>query len=176
MVVKEIVVEGNPVLRLKARSVRRFGQRLQDLIDDMFETMQSASGLGLAAPQIAVSERLIVIEIPPDMEDEPSAGTKLALANPEIVRARGEQICQEGCLSAPGFFGDVKRAEQVTVKGRDVEGKEVRLRAAGLLARVLQHEIDHLEGVLFIDMVQEGTLHYQGEQELPDLAPQESPA
>ena len=176
MPVREILVEGNPVLRLKARSVRRFGQRLQDLVADMFDTLHAANGLGLAAPQIGVSERLIIIEIPQDMEDEPDAGTKLALANPEIVKARGEHIRSEGCLSIPGFYGDVKRAEQVTVKGRDVEGKEVRIKAAGLLARVLQHEIDHLDGVLFIDIVEEGTLHYQGEKELPDLAPQENPA
>lgn len=176
MAVREILVEGNPVLRLKAKSVRRFGQRLQDLVADMFETLHAANGLGLAAPQIGISERLIVIEIPQDMEDEPNAGTRLALANPEIVKAKGEQTCSEGCLSVPGFYGNVKRAEQVTVKGRDTAGKEVRLKATGLLARALQHEIDHLEGVLFIDIVEEGTLHYQGEKELPDLAPQESPA
>jgi len=169
MAVREIVVEGDPVLRQKARGVRRFGLRLEQLVGDMFETMRAANGVGLAAPQVGVSERVIVIEIPVDMEDEPDAGTKLCLVNPEIVRRKGESCAEEGCLSVPGFTGEVKRAEHVTVKGQDGQGKETRLKASGLLGRVLQHEIDHLEGRLFIDVVEEGTLQYQGDTPLPHL-------
>ena len=165
MAVREIVVEGDPVLRRKARRVRRFGRQLADLIADMFETMRQAHGVGLAAPQVGVSERVIVIEIPEDMEDEPNAGTRLALVNPELVKARGEETSEEGCLSVPAFSGQVCRAAQVTVKGLDPQGREARIRAEGLLARALQHEMDHLDGVLFIDRVLEGTLQYHGDKE-----------
>jgi len=169
MAIREIIVEGNPILRQKARAVRRFGTRLQELVDDMFATLASANGLGLAAPQIAVSERVIVVEIPEDMEDEPDAGVRLALVNPEIIRGRGEEVADEGCLSVPGFYGAVKRATQVTVKAQDVEGRGVRIKAQGLLARVLQHEIDHLDGVLFIDRAEEGSVRYEGKEPLPEL-------
>ena len=150
--------------------MRRFGTRLEELVADMFETLREANGVGLAAPQIGVSERVIVIEIPEDHEEEASAGTTLALVNPEIVKARGEQTGPEGCLSVPRFYGDVCRAAQVTVKGADLKGREVRFKAEGFLARALQHEIDHLEGILFLDKVEEGTLHYVGDEELEELA------
>jgi len=169
MAIREVIIEGHPVLRRRARRVRRFGQKLQDLVADMFETMRTYGGVGLAAPQVGVSERVIVVEIPEDMEDEPDAGVTLALVNPEVVKARGEQVGQEGCLSVPGFYGQVKRAAQVTVKGHDLGGREVRRKASGFLARVLQHEIDHLEGVLFLDKVEEGTLEYRGSEELPEF-------
>ncbi|NPV07685.1 MAG: peptide deformylase [Anaerolineae bacterium] len=169
MAEREIIIDGDPVLRRRARSVRRFVTRLEELVADMFDTLQAASGLGLAAPQIGVSERVIVIQIPEDYEDDPAAGTTLALANPEVVRARGEQTGQEGCLSVPRFYGQVCRAAQITVKGADLRGREVRLKAEGLLARVLQHEIDHLDGVLFIDKVEDGTLHFVGDEELEEL-------
>ncbi len=170
MAEKEIVVEGDPVLRRRAKAVRRYGTRLQELVDTLFDTLRAANGLGLAAPQIGVSERVVVVEIPEDTEDESGAGTSVALVNPEIVRAKGEQLGPEGCLSVPGFYGEVRRALQVTVKGQDVQGREVRLKADGLLARALQHEIDHLEGVLFIDLAEPGTVEYVGEQDVEDLA------
>lgn len=166
---REIVVDGDPVLRRRARTVRRFGTALQDLVNTMFDTLRAANGLGLAAPQIGVSERVIVVEIPEDTEDESGAGTSVALVNPEIVKARGEQLGPEGCLSVPGFYGDVRRALQVTVKGRDPQGREVRMKADGLLARALQHEIDHLEGVLFIDLAEPGTMQYVGEEDVEGL-------
>ncbi|MHB0877740.1 MAG: peptide deformylase [Anaerolineae bacterium] len=172
MAAREIVLEGDPVLRLKAKGVRRFGQRVTDLVADMFETLHAANGVGLAAPQIGISERIVVIEIPEDSEDEPNAGAKIAIINPEILKAKGEDVCSEGCLSVPGFSGDVARAEQVLVKGKDPEGRDIRHKASGLLARAFQHEIDHLDGILFLDRVEEGTLVYHGEQELPDLTPE----
>ena len=139
----------------------------------MFDTLDAANGLGLAAPQIGVSERVIVVDVPDQSEDESGAATRVALVNPEIVRAKGEQLGPEGCLSVPGFYGEVRRASQVTVKGQDVQGKDVRLKAEGLLARALQHEIDHLEGVLFIDLAEPGTVEYTGEQDVEGLAESE---
>ena len=110
----------------------------------MIETMHSEPGrVGLAAPQIGVPLRVIVIGIPEE-ED-------IAIINPEIVRSRGERSIDEGCLSVPGYFGQIKRAESVTVKGRDQDGKEIRIKAEGLLAQALEHEIDHLNGVLYFD-------------------------
>jgi len=110
----------------------------------MIETMHSEPGrVGLAAPQIGIPLRVIVIGIPEE-ED-------IAIINPEIVRSRGERSIDEGCLSVPGYFGQIKRAESVTVKGRDQDGKEIRIKAEGLLAQALEHEIDHLNGVLYFD-------------------------
>jgi peptide deformylase len=171
MAVREIVLEGQPVLRQKAKSVRRFGRRLDDVVADMFQTLEAANGVGLAAPQIGLSERIVVIVIPDDHEDEATAGMRIAIINPEIVKAKGEEVCSEGCLSVPGFSGDVVRAAQVLVKGKDPAGRDIRHKATGLLARAFQHELDHLDGVLFLDRVEEGTLVYHGEQELPEPAP-----
>jgi len=172
MAVRQIVLEGEPVLRLKAKRVRRFDQRLVDVVADMFETLRAADGVGLAAPQIGISERIVVIAIPDDLEDEPNAGTKIALVNPEIIKGKGQVTCSEGCLSVPGFSGDVTRYEQVLVRAKDLQGKDVRHKATGLLARAFQHEIDHLDGILFLDKVVEGTLAYHGAEELPELEAQ----
>lgn len=174
MAEKEIILDGDPVLRRRARAVRRYGTRLQELVGDLFDTLHAANGVGLAAPQIGVSERVIVIEIPEDAEEESGAGTSVALVNPEVVKARGEQLGPEGCLSCPGFYGEVRRAMQVTVKGQDVQGREVRLKADGLLARALQHEINHLDGVLFTDLAEPGTMQYVGDQDVEELADGES--
>ena len=119
----------------------------------MMETMKEAPGVGLAAPQVGVSLRVIVVETPED-EDDPQGGTQLQLVNPEILKQDGEQIGEEGCLSIPGYVGIVKRAQNVTVKGLNRKGKEVKVKAGGYLARVLQHEIDHLNGVLFTDRLE----------------------
>jgi peptide deformylase len=162
----EILLDGHPVLRRKARAVRRFGPPLQQLVDDMFETLRAANGVGLAAPQVGVSERVVVIEIEPAPEDPDDTGTSVALINPEIVRSRGEEIGPEGCLSVPGFYGDVNRGAEVTVKALDLRGKEFRLKGQGLLARALQHEIDHLNGVLFVDLVEPGTMEFVGDQDV----------
>ena len=131
------------VLRQKAKRVRNIDDSIQKLIADMTETMHSAAGVGLAAPQIGVPLRVIVFGIPEE-EDK-------VLINPEVVRRKGERLVNEGCLSVPGYFGEIKRAESVTVKGRDQNGKEIRVKADGLLAQVLEHEIDHLNGVLYVD-------------------------
>jgi peptide deformylase len=152
------VLQGNEVvLRQKARKVRDFGPSLQVLIDDMVETMRAAPGIGLAAPQIGVPLQVAVIELPKEEEEEnqdPYRGKLIVICNPEIVKSWGEEEGQEGCLSLPEYVGEVKRAARVIVKARNRREKEIRIRAEGLMARVLQHEIDHLNGSLFIDRVE----------------------
>jgi peptide deformylase len=153
MAVRPVVQADNPVLRQKSKKIKRFGQALQNLIDDMVETMHAVNGLGLAAPQIGVSQQVIVLQLPEDEED-PQSGKLYVLCNPEIVRTVGEEEeSEEGCLSVPGFVGDVRRAAVVTVKGLDRHGKKIRIKAEGLLARAFQHEIDHINGTLYIDRV-----------------------
>lgn len=119
----------------------------------MLETMHAANGLGLAATQVGVSLRVLVIEMPQDDED-PHSGEQVVLVNPEIVKSEGEQFGEEGCLSVPGYIGMIRRAMRVSVKGLNGKGKEVRVNGEGLLARALQHEIDHLDGVLFTDRLE----------------------
>jgi len=136
----------DPVLRQKAKRVSRLDNSIQRLVDDMVETMRQANGVGLAAPQVGVSLRVIVLQMP---EDEP-----MAIINPEIVKRLGEQEVNEGCLSVPGYFGEIKRSASVTVKGRDRQGKAIRIKATGLMAEALEHEIDHLNGTLYIDHVE----------------------
>lgn len=134
----------DPVLRQKAKRVRTIDGSIKKLIADMLETLHADPGrVGLAAPQIGVSLRVIVIGIP-DEED-------IILVNPEIVRRQGERLVGEGCLSVPRYMGQITRAETVTAKGRDASGKEIRVKAEGLLAQALEHEIDHLNGTLYID-------------------------
>ena len=136
----------DPVLRQKSKRVRAIDGSIQKLIGDMLETMHSVGGVGLAAPQVGVPLRVIVIGIPGE-ED-------IVLINPEVVRRAGERLVNEGCLSIPGYVGQIKRAETVRVKGRDQSGKEVRIKADDLLAQALEHEIDHLNGVLYIDYLE----------------------
>lgn len=159
MAVRPLVESGDPVLRQKARKVRDFGPVLQELVDDLVDTMHEAPGLGLAAPQIGVSLRVAVIELPELPEDEeesenPHRGKLYVLCNPEIVKTWGEQEGEEGCLSMPLYMGEVPRAERIVVKAQDQRGKAFRIRGQGLMARVLQHEIDHLDGKLFVDRVE----------------------
>ena len=144
MTVLKIRTVPDPILRQKAKQVKVIGPSVKKLIKDMCETMHAAPGTGLAAPQIGSSLRVIVINVPEKEED-------IILINPEIVKTKGERICEEGCLSIPGYMGEIKRAEKVTAKGKNAEGKEIRIRAEELLAEALEHEIDHLNGVLFID-------------------------
>ena len=136
---------GDPVLREKARPVELFDDALKRLADDMIVTMHEAPGVGLAAPQVGRPLRLIVFDVGRDQPDP------RALANPALYDEWGEQIGEEGCLSLPGLYYPVRRHERVAAKGFDVDGHEVTIEAEELLARVLQHEVDHLEGVLFID-------------------------
>jgi peptide deformylase len=141
--IRPIVVVGHPVLRQKAKRVTQIDKAIQRLIDDMIETMHAAPGVGLAAPQIGIPLRLAVIEV-----DE----TITVIINPEIVKTSGEHELDEGCLSVPGFWGRLMRAERVSVKAQDRSGREQRIRdAEGLFAQALQHEIDHLDGHLYID-------------------------
>ena len=140
------------VLRLKAKKVSSIDKSIQRLIDDMIETMQQAHGVGLAAPQVGVSLRVIVLQMP---EEEP-----IAIINPEIVKRAGEQEVTEGCLSVPGYIGEIKRSASVTVKGQDRQGKAIRIKATDLMAEALEHEIDHLNGNLYIDHVEsQDSLH-----------------
>ncbi|RPI84907.1 MAG: peptide deformylase [Chloroflexi bacterium] len=151
MAVREIVSLPQPVLRKKARKVTEFGSELQELIDDMVETMREAPGVGLAAPQVNVSQRVIVVEYG-DEEDESKPPKLFTLLNPEITRFSPEtEVGTEGCLSIPQMVGEVERPLAITVKALNRQGKPVKVKAEGWLARIFQHEIDHLDGLLFTD-------------------------
>jgi peptide deformylase len=155
MAIREIVSLPQPVLRQKARKVSELTPDLQNLIDDMIETMREAPGVGLAAPQVGVSRRVIVVEF--GEEEDPDAPQKLyVVINPEIVRFSQETVeGVEACLSIQGLAGTVDRAEEITVKGLNRQGKPVRIKASGWLARIFQHEIDHLDGILFVDRAED---------------------
>ncbi len=142
MAVRPIVLFGDPILRQKAKKVSRFDESIQQLIDDMIETMKDAPGTGLAAPQVGVPLRVVVI----DVEDQITV-----LCNPEIISMEGEYEPVEGCLSIPGYEANVKRAVKVVVKAKNRRGKDIKIKADGLLAHVIQHEVDHLDGILYID-------------------------
>jgi peptide deformylase len=156
MAVLSIRTLPDPVLRQKATRVRSIDKSIHRLIDNMVETMHAASGVGLAAPQVGIPLRVIVIGLPEEEE--------LALINPQIVRKTGERLVHEGCLSIPGYFAQVRRAEVVRVKGLDYTGKEIRLRANELLAQALEHEIDHINGILYVD-------HLESMDELQPVEP-----
>ncbi len=157
MTLRDIIQLDNPVLRRKARRVTSFDRGFQRLVDDLIETMREASGIGLAAPQVAVSQRVFVVRLPDDDEEAreefgADAGVQHVIVNPKLVRiGRETEEGVEGCLSIPGYIGDVERALTVTLKGQDRHGVALRIRAEGWLARVFQHELDHLNGVLYID-------------------------
>ena len=161
MSLRKILTMDYPVLRAKAKKISRFDPWLERLVQDMWETMRDAPGVGLAAPQIGESVRVLVAEY----EDH-----KVALVNPEIIKASDdEELATEGCLSIPGYVGDnVPRALAVTVKARDPKGKEVRVKAEGWWARILQHEIDHLNGVLYIDLIDPKDVREVTEDEIVD--------
>lgn len=151
MAVREIVTLPHPVLRRKAHKVTVFDKELQSLIDDMIETMRAAPGVGLAAPQVGIDSRLIVVEFG-DEEDEQAPKKLYALVNPEIVKFSSEtETGVEACLSIPALAGEVERFQEIQVKGLNRHGKPVKVRAKGWLARIFQHEIDHLDGILYTD-------------------------
>jgi len=163
MTIRDIRVIDDPVLRRKAKKVDKITPEIRQLIDDMIETMRAAPGVGLAAPQVGVSERVIVVEYAEDddeaADDKPAKKKLYALINPEIVWASDERVDgTEGCLSIPGWLGDVSRHEAVAVKGLNRSGQRVKINAQGWLARIFQHEIDHLDGVLYIDRLIPETL------------------
>jgi peptide deformylase len=158
MTVRTIVTLPDPVLRRKARPVTKFDEKLQTLIDDMVDTMRDAPGVGLAAPQVGISERVIVVEYaePEEVEEgeEPKeVEPKLyVMVNPEIVKSSSETVVGvEGCLSIPTLVGEVERAHEVRIKGLNRRGQPMKLKADGWLARIFQHEIDHVNGVVFTD-------------------------
>ena len=165
MAVLPIKVLGEAVLRQRAKRVPQVDGSIQRLVEDMIETMRDAGGVGLAAPQVGVPLRVVVIGIP--------EGEVITLINPEIVKRSGERTVVEGCLSVPGYWAEVPRSLSVTAKGRDLQGRQVRIKASDdLLAQALEHELDHINGVLYID-------HLESLEELRKTAPapeEEEPA
>lgn len=147
MAIRLIVKHPDPVLRERAKEVTKFNASLHKLLDDMAETMYDADGVGLAAPQVGILKRVFVV----DADEEHGL---LELVNPEIVSREGEQFGAEGCLSIPGLQGDVKRANKVVIKAQDRYGNPVQYEGTELLARAFQHELDHLNGVLFLDLAE----------------------
>ena len=152
----------DPVLRQKARRVTRFDDALQKLIDDMIDTMRANNGVGLAANQVGVLQRVVVIEIPEEEEVR-------VLINPEITRREGDRVVDEGCLSIPGYRGELTRSLKVRARALDRDGNTVRIKAEGLLAQALEHETDHINGTLYID-------HLESSEKLWKLEPQEASA
>jgi peptide deformylase len=147
MPVLEIVTYPNSILRKKAVPIKNIDAEIQSLIDNMVLTMHAASGVGLAGPQVGVSNRIMVVD--PSVGEDP--GSIIVLMNPEILFCEGENIREEGCLSVPGFFEELPRADKIKIKGLNREGEEIVLEGEGLLARAFQHEMDHLNGRLFFD-------------------------
>ncbi|MFD1426636.1 peptide deformylase [Kroppenstedtia sanguinis] len=144
MAIRKIVLVPDPILKEKARPVTKFNERLHKLLDDMADTMYDAPGVGLAAPQVGISKRVIVVD---------DGNGLIEAVNPELFDKEGEQLAPpEGCLSIPGLLGEVRRAEKVRLKAQDRQGQFFELEAEGYLARILQHEVDHLNGILFTDI------------------------
>ncbi len=152
MALLEIVVTPDPILRRKAHKVTEFDKDFRTLVDNMVETMRDAPGVGLAAPQVAVPLRLVVVEYGDDEDD--NAPKKLyVLVNPEFIEKSEEMVSGvEGCLSVPGLIGEVERHQSVTVRAQNKQGKPIKIKAEGWLARIFQHEIDHLDGILYTDL------------------------
>jgi peptide deformylase len=148
MAIRFIVKEPDPVLREHAKPVPKITPNIHKLLDDMADTMYEAQGVGLAAPQVGILKRVIVMDCGEEY------GGLIELINPEIIKKEGEQFGPEGCLSIPGLQGDVRRAQKCTVKGWDRNGQEIEIEGEELLARCIQHEVDHLNGVLFLDVAE----------------------
>lgn len=141
------------VLRRKASKVSVVDDSIRKFIDDMIEAMQQSNGVGLAAPQVGVSLRIIVLQMPGEQP--------LAIINPEIMESSGVQVVTEGCLSIPGYYGELNRPTHIVVKGKDLRGKVIKVKADGLLAQALEHEIDHLNGRLYIDHIEDKNKLYK---------------
>lgn len=148
MAIRKIRIDEDPILRKKSKLVTNYNDRLKTLIEDMYETMDQAYGVGLAAPQIGILKRLIVVD---NREEEEEKGLRFYMINPEIIEREGEEVSMEGCLSVPGKQGTVKRAKNIKVKYNDLDGNEKIMEAEDFLARIIQHETDHLEGILYTD-------------------------
>ena len=153
MAIRTIREEGDEILRKKSREVEKIDDRIKELVEDMLETMHKYNGVGLAAVQVGILKRIIVIDLYDGKEP-------LRLINPVIVKAKGEQEVEEGCLSFPNKYAKLIRPAEVTVEALDVNGKKVKIHAKALLAQALAHEIDHLNGIVFTDLMLPGTLEY----------------
>ena len=153
MAIRQIAKIGEPVLRKKAKVVTKFDDKLVELLEDMADTMYEADGVGLAAPQVSILKRVVVIDI------EDGEGARVFI-NPKITSTKGEHEVEEGCLSFPNEYAKVVRPKELTVEALDREGKKFKLKAKDLLAQAVAHEIDHLDGIVFIDRMIPGTLEY----------------
>ena len=153
MAIREIRNEQDEILRKKSREVEVIDEKIKELLNDMVETMHKYNGVGLAAVQVGVLKRVIVI----DLYDEKGI---YKLINPVIIKEKGDQECEEGCLSFPNKYAQVVRPMEVTVEALDENGKKIRVKGKGLLAQALSHEIDHLNGILFVDKMLPGTMQY----------------
>ena len=152
--------------------MRHAGDSLRRLGADMHEAVGAAPGVGLAGPQVAVNPRLIVVHKPADEEDPGDKDVRVTILNREIVRKAGDDVDLEGCLSIPGWVGEVRRAWKITVKGQDLDNKDIRIKAEGYLARILQHEIDHLDGVLFVDLIEDKATLRRADEGDADVLPE----
>lgn len=161
MAIRNLRLENDEILKKRSKEIDEIDDKIKELAEDMMETMHKYDGLGLAGPQVGILKRIIVI----DLYEE---GAQFALINPVIIEEKGEQIVDEGCLSFPNQFGKVKRPKEVVVEALDIEGKKVRLEARDLLSQALCHEIDHLNGIIFIDKAQPGTLETVTQEDKED--------
>ena len=151
MAIRNLRYDKDEILRKRSREVEKIDDKIKELVQDMLDTMHVNDGVGLAAPQVGILRRVIVI----DLYEE---GTQFIMINPVIIKTKGEQICDEGCLSFPNQYGKVKRPKELEVVALDINGKKFRLKAKDLLAQAIAHEVDHLDGKLFVDIVEPGTL------------------
>ncbi len=178
MAVREIITVGDPRLRQRSRQIDVITDEIRQLIADMVETMHTYDGIGLAAVQVGELERIIVVELPED-EEIHGSGQLYILINPEVIKASHEmEVGIEGCLSIPGYVGEVERSTAIIVRGLDPRGHKIRLRPRGFLARVFQHEIDHLNGILYIDRLVGPDRIWEvkpGTEETTELAEQGAP-
>lgn len=158
MAIREVREDGDEILRKKSRTVEEVDDRIRQILDDMVETMHKYNGVGLAGPQIGLLKRIVVI----DLYDDKGP---IKLVNPEIIKEKGTQEVEEGCLSFPNKYGKIIRPAEVIVKALDENGKQIKISAKGLLAQALSHEIDHLNGILFVDKVIPGTLEIINQNE-----------
>ena len=151
MAIRNVRLDGDEILRKMCRPVDNIDDKIKELVADMIETMHAQDGVGLAAPQVGILKRVVVIDLYDDKEP-------YVLINPEIIKEKGEQEVDEGCLSFPNQFAKIIRPEEVTVRAKDIDGKEYTLKGKGLLAQAISHEVDHLNGILFVDKIIPGTL------------------
>ncbi len=151
MAIRRVRLETDEILRKKCRAVEVIDDKIKELVQDMIETMHSQDGVGLAAPQVGILKRVVVIDLYDD-------NGPYVLINPEIIKEKGEQEVEEGCLSFPNKFAKIIRPAEVIVKALDIDGKEYKIKGKGLLAQAISHELDHLSGILFIDKIIPGTM------------------